>query len=950
MITHRKELLSQARGFAIVLTLVLLSLLVVIALAISSVSRINSNFSVAKTYQVQARQNALLGLRVALANLQRLAGPDQRTTATGNIRRNSDSPLQDPLVDTDARKYWTGVWDQNGNKLAWLVSGQQNDETAAITADFPDHPVIRLVGPGSLGTGTTMVGSYVYVQADPIKTETGPSNIELRGHYGYWVGDEGVKASSAVLDTIDQIDYPNGVNLWSTHHEQLRQMVLARPYMETIFSALQSNEYDEAIQGGLQRLISPEQLALIKTKSDGKTPFSSQWGRNFFNATLLASNVLADPVRGGLKQDLSSSAVSATLLTPLQKGWLDTRPTGLPDHGLADYAITSDTVGVHIAPVLSEFQIKIGFKRDMGSGYLNIKTQVQAELWNPYNANLLMTGGGKLEIRVKGLPTKVALDFKSGQPSVTGINLQRYIDTQHFSLSSVSPLDKFTPGQITTISGGTVLNPGNSNVGVLTEYLDDTGNPVAIANSSPKEMTVRDDDPADANIAIQVELLVGGVSVATYSPVMTFIKPLSVVQSSFNTLASATYTYGWGFALRDDITEWSDGSLSGASDPRVYNLNGAPGVLYDHFDTVDGFSSQAVDNASRKISTAKSSGVFSEGSSGDYVFFELPQQVTLSIGNLQHAIPSSVGPPNALGNPWGGDANALFDRAYFSGLPQDDQSWDGQTLSQFKSVPTNAPIVSVPSVPVPIAIPNSFLSLPIKHSQTSRNTLLDGTQNAQYFMQAGGFNVNSTSPDAWLAMLNGNEITDWQYRGLTKVKTRTLDHAYFHFSQSGSYSNYFDAGFSTSTSGSTSSRYTQGVRDIPESRMKDFAQAVVKEIRAHGRPYPSIQAFLNAGVIDRAIADAELNGTTGVRGSPYFLSQADVVSLLGPALASRSDTFRIRAYGDAVNLADAGNANAPPESVAYCEVLVQRIPESDAGGNGRKFVITYFRWLGPDDI
>ena len=80
------------------------------------------------------------------------------------------------------------------------------------------------------------------------------------------------------------------------------------------------------------------------------------------------------------------------------------------------------------------------------------------------------------------------------------------------------------------------------------------------------------------------------------------------------------------------------------------------------------------------------------------------------------------------------------------------------------------------------------------------------------------------------------------------------------------------------------------------------------------------------------------------------VTQDDIRIVLTPLLAVRSDTFRIRAYGDAMNPADAGLAGATPESVAYCEAIVQRTTEDDPGGNGKKFVITYFRWLGPDDI
>jgi hypothetical protein len=37
-------------------------------------------------------------------------------------------------------------------------------------------------------------------------------------------------------------------------------------------------------------------------------------------------------------------------------------------------------------------------------------------------------------------------------------------------------------------------------------------------------------------------------------------------------------------------------------------------------------------------------------------------------------------------------------------------------------------------------------------------------------------------------------------------------------------------------------------------------------------------------------------------------------------------------------------------SAAYCEAIVQRTPEMMPDGSGRRFVITYFRWLTPADI
>ncbi len=77
-------------------------------------------------------------------------------------------------------------------------------------------------------------------------------------------------------------------------------------------------------------------------------------------------------------------------------------------------------------------------------------------------------------------------------------------------------------------------------------------------------------------------------------------------------------------------------------------------------------------------------------------------------------------------------------------------------------------------------------------------------------------------------------------------------------------------------------------------------------------------------------------------GMPNF---NQIMSAIGPLLVVRSDTFRIRGYGDAVNAIDPTKI----EATAYCEAIVQRTPEL-MPGFGRRFVIVSFRWLGPDDI
>jgi Tfp pilus assembly protein PilX len=72
----------------------------------------------------------------------------------------------------------------------------------------------------------------------------------------------------------------------------------------------------------------------------------------------------------------------------------------------------------------------------------------------------------------------------------------------------------------------------------------------------------------------------------------------------------------------------------------------------------------------------------------------------------------------------------------------------------------------------------------------------------------------------------------------------------------------------------------------------------------------------------------------------------EILTALEGMLTVRSDTFRIRAYGEALNRSGSGK----PEGRAFCEASVQRTPDPAPNGMGRRFVVTYFRWLGPEDI
>lgn len=129
-----------------------------------------------------------------------------------------------------------------------------------------------------------------------------------------------------------------------------------------------------------------------------------------------------------------------------------------------------------------------------------------------------------------------------------------------------------------------------------------------------------------------------------------------------------------------------------------------------------------------------------------------------------------------------------------------------------------------------------------------------------------------------------------------------------------------------------------GVTPISRSDLATCANALANGFsgsasgKIAGSPFLSVDGFGGSSLLDANLPD--------------YVTAADLIGAIGALLTVRSDTFRLRAYGEAINAVDGTTS----EATAYCEAILQRTPEITATGVGRKFVIRYFRWLGPDDL
>ena len=191
------------KGFALVFCLSLMALVFALVMGLTSLVTLELRHAQMRQEGVLCRAHARFGLSVAMGELKRHAGPDQRVTASASLLLE-DEESGSGGYGGDGRRHWTGVWDANDRDEppAWLVSERDADPTDSFSPGMEGSGQAVLVG-SSEGTGDTDAAvrlGKVEVETDyqAISSRTGgygrSSEPETTGAYAYWVGDEGLKA------------------------------------------------------------------------------------------------------------------------------------------------------------------------------------------------------------------------------------------------------------------------------------------------------------------------------------------------------------------------------------------------------------------------------------------------------------------------------------------------------------------------------------------------------------------------------------------------------------------------------------------------------------------------------------------------------------------------------------------------------------------------------------
>jgi hypothetical protein len=274
----------------------------------------------------------------------------------------------------------------------------------------------------------------------------------------------------------------------------------------------------------------------------------------------------------------------------------------------------------------------------------------------------------------------------------------------------------------------------------------------------------------------------------------------------------------------------------------------------------------------------------------------------------------------------------------------------------------------------------------------------------------GAFNVNSTSVHAWSALLGS--FFGAKVKGKDGVQPGDEYESPFLRINEPLGSAIKDG----DNVNSASEEAYLGYRSLSQSEIRALATEIVVQVKRRG-PFRSLAEFINRtlpedassassdwesnalqGALAAAIEAAGINedfrdemieakknqnfdkelktaakktgGSTSASGpaashAPGFLTQADLLSRLGPCLSARSDTFRVRFYGDTKDTSTTNEGT--DESHFRGEAIFQRLPDvaeqneatsgaadpsahDDWNGLHRTFALIGFRWLRDNEI
>ena len=375
----------RAGAFVLIAVLLLVALVTVLVVGTSMLARVERGAVSSEANTEAARQNALFGLNVALAQLQKTAGPDQRVTARADILDSNPNTAQ---VDGITQPYWTGVWQTGALPLdtdvagtgggslqrpksfgvpsanpaptptiaqkvasaTWLVSTPINssvnppqpyklDPTADPATYLPNIKLVALAknlpdpAQASPTTAPRISVKAPLVSIYPSTTvATGPAPTPS-GKYAYWVSDEGIKAKPNTVDPTYGIAPSGAAAAGSNSNFVENQLHFLAPQaiasQNGLFGPSNMTDLRNASYAlDLPKVSSLQSLGYVGGSAPALSGMSGT-GATLFSpdATTYSYGVLADVRNGGLKTDLSQALEDPNQFSAFLSGLSASQPT-----------------------------------------------------------------------------------------------------------------------------------------------------------------------------------------------------------------------------------------------------------------------------------------------------------------------------------------------------------------------------------------------------------------------------------------------------------------------------------------------------------------------------------------------------------------------------------------------------------------------------------------------
>ena len=300
-VSSKPQRKQKKRGFALIATLTLMMLLAMLAVALLSMASTQQRIAMQTVLLAEARQQALVGLDVAISELQVEMGPDRRVSANSGIL--SDQTGNFP-------QYVLGVWDSwNGplygkgrdNKTTeiqstytkgrdkmfrrWMISSLDSKQVRRMNAvkevsSRSPGRRICMIGEGTLGR--TLSPSY-HVYADLVEL---PSLAKNKACFAWWIGGENQKAKVSVQNPESAEDAYDALHrTWDTPAPRV----------------VNNSDLDflpDKIEKG-DRLLTLATLPLLGTASQ------AAGASYYFDVTTSSYSLPINVNTGGFKQDLN---------------------------------------------------------------------------------------------------------------------------------------------------------------------------------------------------------------------------------------------------------------------------------------------------------------------------------------------------------------------------------------------------------------------------------------------------------------------------------------------------------------------------------------------------------------------------------------------------------------------------------------------------------------------